>query len=148
VGGCGEGRQGGPNAHAGGLVPQEEINKVTTIVNKHCPTSMYNQFTMSKKAKLWQLKNPGETPGMGPSDRKTKKSSATVAELTSATTAVSAAASAISELSAATTKQTSAEEGRTNEDDSKEINDSAWGRNCSNPALAGCQEHMLKKEKK
>jgi hypothetical protein len=73
-------------------------------VNKHYSTSEYNKFTPAEKAKLWQLKNPRKSHGTGPPGRKTNKSSATVAELTSAITTVSVAASAISELTAATTK--------------------------------------------
>jgi hypothetical protein len=79
-------------------------DKVTTVKNKYYPTSVYNKFTIAKKAKHWQLRNPGKTPGTGPSGRKTKNSSATVAVLTSAVTTVSAAALAISELTATTTK--------------------------------------------
>jgi hypothetical protein len=67
--------------------------------------------------------------------------------LTSAVTAVSVALLAISELTAATTKQNAPEEGRTNNNDSKDDHDSSWGRNRSNPALAGGQERMPKKQK-
>ncbi len=97
---------------------------MTTLKKKHYPTSMYNKFTPAKKAKLWQLKNPGKTPGSGPSGRKTNKFSATVAERTFTVTAISAAALAISELTAATAKKTAAEEGGTNNDNLKEDNDS------------------------
>ncbi len=117
-GGCGSGRPGGPNSHAQGLVPQDEINRQTHIVNKHYSTSEYNKFTLAKKARLWQLKNPGRTPGSQPSSgRKTQRSLATVAKLTTAVRFVSAAASAISELTAVTTKRTAAEDGGTNDDD-------------------------------
>jgi hypothetical protein len=51
--------------------------------------------------------------------QKTNKSSATVAELASTITNVSASVLAISELTAVTTKQTSAEEGGANDNDSK-----------------------------
>ncbi len=146
-GGCGGGGGGGPNAHALGLVPQEEIDKVTTVKNNFYPTSMYNKFTMAKKAKNWQLRNPGKTPGTGRSGRKTNKSSATVAELTSAITAFSAASLAISYLTAATTKQTAAEKGGTNNDDSNVDNQIPFGRNHNNPTLAGCQGSMPKKQK-
>ncbi len=66
-GGCGGSGQGSPNAPALGLVPQEEINKATTIKNKYYPTSVYNKFTPAKKAKHWQLRTPWKTPGTGPS---------------------------------------------------------------------------------
>jgi hypothetical protein len=125
-----------------------EINKVTTVKNKHYPTNVKNKFTPAKKVKLCQLKNPEKTPGSEPSGRKTNKSSATVAELTSAVTVISAAESAISELTTAVTaKQAGAEEGGTKDDDSKEENDSTWGSNQGNPALAGCQEQVPKKQK-
>ncbi len=116
------------------------------ILNKHYSTPKYIKFTPAKKAKLWQLINPRKTPGTGPSGRKTDKSSATVAELTSAIAAVSAAALAISELTAVTTKQNAAEEGGTKDDDSKDDNDLLWGENCGNPALSGRQESMPKKQ--
>jgi hypothetical protein len=79
------------------LVPQDEINKVTTVENKHYPASVYNKFTPAKKAKHFQLSNPRKIPGTGPSGRKTNKSSVTVAELT---TAISAICSCISYLRA------------------------------------------------
>ncbi len=81
----------------------------------------------------------GKTPG------RTDKSSATVAELTTAVSAVSAAASAISEITAATTKRTAAEIGETNDDDA--FANSEWRRNRNNPTVAGRQEHLPKKPK-
>ena len=75
---------------------------------------------------------------------KTSNSSATVAELTTAVSTVSAAASAISELTAATTKRAAAECEETNDSDAIGI---SWGRNRDNPAIAGRQEHVLKKPK-
>ncbi len=104
--------------------------------------SVYNKFIAAKKAKLWELRNPGKTLGTGPSGRKTNKSSSTVAELTSAITAISAAALVISELTSAITKQTAAEVGGTNNNDSKEDNYYPWGRNHGIPALAGHQERV------
>ncbi len=76
---------------------------------------------------------------------KSNNSSATVAELATAVSAVSAAASAISELTAATTKRAAAECGETINSDA--IAEPEWGRNCNNPAVAGCQEHVPKKPK-
>jgi hypothetical protein len=90
---------------------------VTTVKNRYYPVYEYNKLTPAKKAKHFQLKKPGKIPGTGPSGRKTNKSSASVAELTSSVTAVSVAASAILELTAATTKQTAADEGVTNDND-------------------------------
>jgi hypothetical protein len=74
---------------------------------------------------------------------KTNNSSATVAELTTATCTVSAAALAISELTAATTKRAATECGETNDSDA--IGNPEYGCNCNNPAVAGRQEHVPKK---
>ena len=45
-----------------GLIPQGEINKQTHIVNKEYPPDEYKRFTPAEKAKLWQLRHPGQTP--------------------------------------------------------------------------------------
>jgi hypothetical protein len=151
--GCG-GRSGGgrgePNSCILGLVPQEEVDKVSTVKNRYYPASKYNKLTPAKKAKLFQLKNPGKIPGTGLSGRKTNKankSSASVAELTSAITAVSAAALAISEFTAVTTKQTAADEGGTNDNDQNVGINSQWGRSRDNPAIAARQGGVPKKQK-
>jgi hypothetical protein len=108
---------------------------------------VYNNFTPDKnKAKHFQLRNPGKTPGTGLSGRKTNKSSATVAELTSALIAVSMAASDISELTAVTTKQTAAEKGGTNDNDSNVDNEIPFGRNRNNPTLVCFQGSVPKKQ--
>ncbi len=39
---------------------------MTGIENKIYPTEIYNTFTPAQKAKHWQLKFPGQTPGTGP----------------------------------------------------------------------------------
>ncbi len=52
--GRGRGRGGMPRSF--GLVPQEEINKVTGIENKIYPDEIYATFTPAQKAKHWQLK--------------------------------------------------------------------------------------------
>jgi hypothetical protein len=74
------------------------------------------------------------------------KSSATVAELTTAIGTVSVAALAISELTAMTTKRNAAECGETNDDDV--IVEPKWGRNYNNPAVVGRQEHVPHKKPK
>ncbi len=68
-------------------------------------------------------------------------------ELTTAISAVFAAASAISELTAMTTKRTAAEEGGTNYNDQVVATNPVWGRNCDNPAVAGHQGSVPKKQK-
>jgi hypothetical protein len=65
----------------------------------------------------------------------------------SAITAVSVAASAILELTATTTKQTATDEGGTNDDDQNVGTNSQWGRNRDNPAIAGRQGGVPKKQK-
>ncbi len=80
--------------------------------------------------------------GTGSWGRKTDKSSATVAELTSAITAVSTVALAISKLTALTTKQSATEEGGTNNNAQNVDNDSSWGINHGDPTLAGLQGSM------
>jgi hypothetical protein len=105
-GGRGGGGQGGPNVRILGLVPQEEVDKLTTVKNRWYPPSEYSKFTLAKKAKHYQLKNAGEIPGTGHCRKtnKTNKSSVTVSDSTTATSTVSVAALAISEHTATTTK--------------------------------------------
>jgi hypothetical protein len=141
-GGRGRGGQGGPGVYLHGGVPQEEVDKVTTVEARYYSPEDYAKFTPAKKQKhfhLMQAKKAARSPA------KTSNSSATVAELTTAVSAVSAAALAISKLTAATTKRATAECGETN--DSYAIGEPQWGRNRNNPAVAGCQEHMPKKPK-
>jgi hypothetical protein len=92
----------------------------------------YAEFTPAKKQKHFQpLRAMKATRNSG----KTNNSSATVAELTSAISAVSAAALANSELTAATTKHAAAECGETNDSDA--IGEPEWGCDQKNPAVAG-----------
>jgi hypothetical protein len=116
---------------------------VTTVEAKWYSKEDYAKFTPDKKQKHYQLmqaKKAGKTPG------RTNKSSATVAELTTAISAVSAAALAISELTAAATKGNAAECGETNDNDV--IVKPEWGCNHNNPAVAGCQERVPHKKPK
>jgi hypothetical protein len=126
--GCGGRGRGDPNARQKGLVSQADIDKVTNIENKHYPEEVYAKFSAAKKAKHWQLRNPGKERGTGPASGKTPGISATnVSEFASA---ISSAVSAISALS--DTKR-SADDKETNNDPS----------NCKNPALV----HQSKKSK-
>jgi hypothetical protein len=128
-GGCGD------NSRAHGLVPQEEIDKVTNIENKQCPTKIYNTFTSAQKAKHWQLCNPGKTPGSGPT-KSTKSGSGAPASAVSVSefkTAMSFTVTAIFELTAVANKR--------NADESLEsISEGGWGQphsdNRDNRALA------------
>jgi hypothetical protein len=141
-GGRGRGRRGGPGGRLSGGVPQEEVDKVSTVEARYYSPEDYAKFTPAKKQKDFQLLGAAKAAR---SPAKTSTSSATVAELTTAVGAVSAAASAISELTAATTKRAAAECGETNDSDA--IGVPPWGRNRNNPAIAGHQEHVTKKSK-
>ncbi len=137
-GGFDHGRGCGGNLRASGLVPQEEVNKVTNVEAKRYPTGIYNSFTPAQKAKHWQLMNPGMTPGSGPTKGARGGTGATASgmnhQIAEFKTAISSAATAISDFTAATQKCTATD---------KELNltgDSRWGHDCSNnhknPALA------------
>ncbi len=141
-GGCRRSRRGGLGGCLSGGVPQEEVNKVTTVKAWYYSQEDYAKFTPAKKKKHFQLKRAMKAAR---NSGKTNTSSANVAELTAAISAVSAAALAISELTAATTKSAATECGETNDSDA--IVEPEWGHNRNNPAVAGSQEHMLKKPK-
>jgi hypothetical protein len=121
---------------------------VTIVENRWYVPAKYSKFTPAKKVKQYQL-NAGKIPGTRPCKRtnKTNKSSATVAELTSAVSTLSAAALAISELTATTTKRNAAEDGRTNDNDHEAATNSIRGWNHDNPAVAGRQGSVPKKQK-
>ncbi len=139
-GGRGRGGQGGPGGCLNGGVPQEEVDKVTTIKARYYLPDEYAKFTPAKKQKHFQLIRAAKTAR---SPAKISNSSATVAELTTAISTVFTAALAIFELTAATTKRAAAECGETNDSDA--IGEPEWGPNRNNPAVAGRQEHVPKK---
>jgi hypothetical protein len=125
-GGGGAGRggrgRGDPDARRKGLVSQADIDRVTTVENKHYPEAEYAKFTPAEKAKHWQLRNPGKERGTGSSGgRKSGISATNVSDFASA---ISSAVSAISALSD-TTKRTA---------DDMELDDDSTNR--KNPALA------------
>ncbi len=105
---------------------------MTTVKAWYYSQEDYAKFTPTKKQKHFQLMRAMKAAR---NSGKTNNSSATVAELTTAISAVSAAASTISELTAATTKRAAAECGETNDSDA--IGEPEWGRNRNNPAVAG-----------
>ncbi len=115
---------------------------MTTVKAWYYSPEDYAKFTPAKKKKHFQFMRTMKTAR---NSGRTNNSSATVAELTTATSAVSAAALAISELTAATTNRTAAECGEINYSDA--VGKPEWGRNHNNPAVAGCQEHVPKKQK-
>jgi hypothetical protein len=135
--GRGRGRGGMPRSF--GLVPQEEIDKVTGIENKIYPDEIYNTFTPAQKAKHWQLKYPGQTPGTGPAKSTRGAATGMTSQLAEFKTAMSTAATAISDFTAATKRAADDEE-------SELTKDSGWGRNRDSPAL-GRQDSVPKKSK-
>ncbi len=108
-----------PDKHQMELVPQSEVNKQTHIVNRHYSDAEWTQLTPAEKQKIWQLRNPGETPGTGPTRRDHRRAVA----LTSTSSASPGGPSK-----------------RLMEDPAVEsdqpANDQGWGRNCENPFLS------------
>ncbi len=93
------------------------------IVNKDYSKKEYKKLTPLQKMKLWILRNPGKTPGQGPT-RQDKGDRASVESTSTASTGKRAR--------------------EDNDDDA--MNDaggdqdgSSWGRNRDNPALGGRQ---------
>jgi hypothetical protein len=96
AGNSGRGR-GDPDAQQKGLVSQADIDKVTTVENKHYPEEVYAKLSAAEKAKHWQLRNPGKERGTGSTGgRKSGISATNVSDFASA---ISSAVSAISALS-------------------------------------------------
>ncbi len=141
-GGHGRGGQGGPGGRLSEGVPQDEVDKVTTVEAHYNSPEDYAKFTPAKKQKHFQLMQAMKAAR---NSGRTNNSSATVAELTTAISAVSAAASAVSELTAASTKRAAAECGETNDSDANGVPE--WGCNRNNPDVAGRQKHVPKKIK-
>jgi len=143
TGGCGGGQGGGgtgrggcgrgdPDVRRKGLVSQAEIDKVTTVENKHYLEEVYAKFTPAEKAKHWQLRNPGKERSTGPTGG--RKSGVSATNVSDFATAISSAVSAISALSDST-KRTN-EEGTDDEPPTDQPNH-------GNPALA-CQTKKTK----
>jgi len=98
-GGAGRGDRGrgDPDARQRGLVSQADIDRVTTVENKHFPEEVYTKFSAVKKATHWQLRHPGKERGTGPAGG--RKSGVSVTNVSDFATAISSAVSAISALS-------------------------------------------------
>jgi hypothetical protein len=126
----GRGR-GDPDARQKGLVSQADINKVTNIENKHYPEKVYAKFSAAKKAKHWQLRNPGKERGTGSTGG--KKTGINATNFSEFASAISSTVLAISALSN-NTKRT-ADKEKTDDDLS----------NRKNPALV-CQSKKSKSE--
>ena len=121
---------GDPDVRQRGLVSQADIDRVTTVENKHYPEEVYAKFSAAEKAKHWQLRNPGK-------ERSTvstcgKKSGISATNISDFASAISSAVLAISALS---DMKHSADEEETDDDPS----------NRKNPALV-CQSKKTKNE--
>jgi hypothetical protein len=138
-GGRGRGGGGRPGSCLSGGIPQEEVDKRSTVEARYYSAEDHAKFTPAKKQKHFQLMRAAKATR---SPAKTSSSSATVAELTTAVSAVSTAALAISELTATTTKRAATECEESSDIDA--IGIPPWGRNRDNPEIAGRQEHVLK----
>ena len=103
-----DGRHGGAkrddaDARKNGLVPQAEVDKCSHIVKRYYPTPEYKRLTPAEKARLWQLNNPGVTPGTGKTSGK-RKSESMDSKIAALTLAMNSAATVISSLTNATKK--------------------------------------------
>jgi hypothetical protein len=106
-----------------GLVPQSEVNKQTQIVNRHYSDAEWAQLTPAEKQKIWQLRNPGKTPGTGPTRRDRRRAVALTSTLS---TSPGGPSKRPMEDSAVKSNQPADDQG--------------WGRNQENPFLS-CQVH-------
>jgi hypothetical protein len=104
----------GGNSRSSRIVPQEEVNKVTDVKAKIYPPEIYNNFTPVQKAKHWQLRNPGKTPGSGPAKGARGGTGATASgmnlQIAEFKTAMSSCATAILDFTAATLKRAADDE--------------------------------------
>jgi hypothetical protein len=64
-----------------GLVPQSKVDKQIHIVNRHYSDAKWTQLTPAEKQKIWQLRNPGKTPGTGPTRRDRRRAVALTSTL-------------------------------------------------------------------
>jgi hypothetical protein len=102
-----------------GLVPQSEVDKQTHIVNRHYSDAEWAQFTPAEKQKIWQLRNPGKTPGTGPTRRDRRRA---VASTLTSSASPGGPSKCPMEDSAVKSDQPADDQG--------------WGRNRENPFLS------------
>ncbi len=107
-----------PDKRQIGLIPQSEVNKQTHIVNRHYSDAEWTQLTPDEKQKIWQLKNPGKTPGTGPTRRDRRRAVALTLTL--------------STFSGSSGKHQMKDPAAKSE---QPADDQGWGRNCDNPFL-------------
>ncbi len=101
-----------------GLVPQSEVKKQTHIVNRHYSDAEWTQLTPAEKQKIWQLRNPGKTPGTGPTRRDRRRAVALTSTLST---------------SSGSSGKRQMEDSAVKSDQPAE--DQRWGRNRDNPCL-------------
>ena len=119
---------GDPDVRQRGLVSQADIDRVTTVENKHYPKEVYAKFSAAEKAKHWQLRNPGKERGtVSTCGKKSGISATNVSDFASAISSAVLAISALSDM------KHSADEEETDNDPS----------NRKNPALV-CQSKKTK----
>ena len=95
------------------------------IVNKDYSKKEYKKLTPLQKMKLWILRNPGKTPGQGPT-RKDNNERSSVASTSTASTGK---------------RSCEADDDMGDEEDGEaQGNNPSWGRNRDNPAVAGRQK--------
>jgi hypothetical protein len=113
----------GNNARSRGVFTKEELDGCH-IVNKDYSKKEYKKLTSLQKMKLWILRNPGKTPGEGPT-RKDNRDRSSVASTSTASTG----------------KRTreADDDMDAEEDGEAQGNNPSWGRNRDNPAVAGRQ---------
>ena len=129
------------DARKRGLPPQAEIDKCTQIVTKHYSKAEYKKFTPAERARLWQLNNPGVTPGTGKKTSGKRTAESMDSKIAALTTVMTSAVSVISSLSNATTKM--ADSSVSEITDNIGCDDAA---NRTNPALAR-QAQVPKKQR-
>ncbi len=108
-----------PDKRQMGLVPQSEVKKPTHIVNRHYSDAKWTQLTHAKKQKIWQLRNPGKTPGTGPTRRDRRRA---VALTSTSSTSSGSSGKRQMEDSTLNSNQPAEDQQR-------------WGRNRDNPCL-------------
>jgi hypothetical protein len=107
-----------PDKHQMGLVPQSEVDKQTHIVNRHYSDAEWTQLTPAEKQKIWQLRNPGKTPGTRPT--RCDRRRAVALTLTSSASSGSSSKCQMEDPAAKSDQP---------------ADDQGWGRNRDNPCL-------------
>ena len=116
------GHGGGGGERTQGLFTKAELD-ACKIANRAYSREEYKALTPIQKMKLWMLRNPGKTPGQGPT-RKDKAERTTVASTSTASTGK---------------RNRDDEADAPPEDPGDDDDKSGWGRNRGNAAVSGRQ---------